>query len=115
MEMNASDEKIAELRGRIDEIDRQLVRLFEERLDIAREIGCLKRERNLGIKNEYRELEVRANCRQNVQNKAYQSYAESMMKCIMGASRGVQNADAPDYDDPWKYKYLELKIDNQGL
>ena len=38
MEMNASDEKIAELRGRIDEIDRQLVRLFEERLDIAREM-----------------------------------------------------------------------------
>ena len=108
MEQRTAEERIGELRAEIHRIDAELVALFERRMDTARAIGCIKRENNMGIKNEYREMEVKANCRANCKNNSYLTYAESMMKCIMGACRGIQNADAPEYDDPWKYKYLEL-------
>ena len=110
MEERNAEERIAELREEIDRIDREMVALLEQRLDTARKIGCIKRENHMGIKSEYREMEVRANCRANCKNDIYRTYADSMMKCIMGASRGVQNMDAPDYDDPWKYKYKELDV-----
>ncbi len=108
--MEPHEEKIAELRGQIDEIDRQLVELFERRMDASREIGALKREHNLGIRNERRELEVKANCRAYCKNDRYTDYAQSMMKCIMGACRGIQRADDPDYDDPWQYAYKDLDV-----
>ena len=38
--MEPHEERIAELRGQIDEIDRQLIELFERRMDVAREIGA---------------------------------------------------------------------------
>ena len=41
--MEPHEERIAELRGQIDEIDRQLIELFERRMDVAREIGAVKR------------------------------------------------------------------------
>ncbi len=108
--MELHEERIAELRGQIDEIDRQLIELFERRMDVSREIGAVKREHNLGIRNERRELEVKANCRACCKNDAYRDYAQSMMKCIMGACRGIQRADAPDYDDPWQYAYKNLDV-----
>lgn len=108
MEEKTAEERIGELRNEIDEIDRELVALFERRMDTARAIGYIKRENNMGIKSEYREMQVKANCQANCKNERYVTYAQSMMKCIMGACRGIQNADAPEYDDPWKYKYMEL-------
>ena len=67
--MEPHEERIAELRGQIDEIDRQLIELFERRMDVAREIGAVKREHNLGIRNERREMEVKANCRAYLQKR----------------------------------------------
>ena len=93
--MESHEEKIAELRGQIDEIDRQLIELFERRMDVARE---------------RREMEVKANCRAYCRNDLYRDYAQSMMKCVMGACRGIQHADAPDYDDPWQYAYKNLDV-----
>ncbi len=51
-------EKLHELRKRIDEIDEQIIRLLEERVRIAKEIGAIKRELNLPIRDEEREEEV---------------------------------------------------------
>ena len=75
--MEPHEERIAELRGQIDEIDRQLIELFERRMDVSREIGAVKREHNLGIRNERRELEVKANCRACCKNDAYRDYAQA--------------------------------------
>ncbi|WP_457754722.1 chorismate mutase [Thermococcus sp.] len=51
-------EKLYELRKRIDEIDEQIIELLEERVRIAKEIGEIKRELNLSIRDEKREKEV---------------------------------------------------------
>ena len=83
--MEPHEERIAELRGPDkNEIDRQLIELFERRMDVAREIGAVKREHNLGIRNERREMEVKANCRAYCRNDLYRDYAQSMMKCVIG-------------------------------
>ena len=100
--MEPHEEKIAELRGQIDEIDRMLGDSPPQ--------GAVKRERILGIRNERREMEVKANCRAYCRNDLYRDYAQSMMKCVMGACRGIQHADAPDYDDPWQYAYKNLDV-----
>ncbi|WP_297123960.1 chorismate mutase [Thermococcus sp.] len=51
-------ERLHELRKRVDEIDEQIIKLLEERLRIAREIGEIKRGLNLPIRDEKREEEV---------------------------------------------------------
>jgi len=92
--MERPEARMAELRQEIDGIDGQLIALFERRMDIARELGGIKRSRGLGIKNENREQEVAANCRRNCKQPQYRPYAEEMMQCIMGAARALQQADA---------------------
>ncbi|WP_227738504.1 chorismate mutase [Thermococcus paralvinellae] len=51
-------ERLHELRKRIDEIDKQIIELLEKRVRIAKEIGEIKRELNLPIRDEKREEEV---------------------------------------------------------
>lgn len=51
-------ERLYELRGRIDEIDKQIIELLEERIKVGKEIGKIKKELNLPIKDEEREREV---------------------------------------------------------
>jgi len=51
-------ERLHKLRKRIDEIDEQITELLEERARIAKEIGEIKKELNLPIRDEKREKEV---------------------------------------------------------
>jgi len=50
--------KVEELRKRIDEIDRELLALISKRVEIARELGKLKKSRGLPIADHKREEEV---------------------------------------------------------
>lgn len=105
--MEPHEERIAELRGQIDEIDRQLIELFERRMDVAREIGAVKRDHNLGIRNERPGNGSQGQLPGLLQKRPVPDYAQSMMKCVMGACRGIQHADAPDYDEPLAVRIQE--------
>ncbi|ACJ16628.1 chorismate mutase [Thermococcus onnurineus NA1] len=50
--------KIKELRGEIDRIDEEIIKLLEKRLEVAREIGTLKAAAGLPIIDNEREREV---------------------------------------------------------
>ncbi|CAE6504463.1 Aminotransferase [Candidatus Nitrosotenuis uzonensis] len=50
---------IDQLRNRIDEITLQMLRLFKDRTDIARQIGELKKSSGLGVTDEAREEQLR--------------------------------------------------------
>jgi len=50
-------EKILLLRKRIDEIDEQILRFLKERIDICENIGTIKREHELPVKDPSRENE----------------------------------------------------------
>lgn len=48
-------ERVSTLRKRIDEIDEQILRLLKERVDVCENIGILKRERGVPVRDRGRE------------------------------------------------------------
>src|SRR5437870_1727408 len=60
-ETNSSEKTMDDWRCRIDEIDLQLVKLFNERTQCAIEIGHIKKRRGLEIYSPTREAQVIAN------------------------------------------------------
>jgi len=61
-------EKILPLRKRIDEIDEQILRFLKERIDICENIGTIKREHGLPVKDPNRENEHTCVSRKQRQN-----------------------------------------------
>ncbi|MFO7793183.1 MAG: chorismate mutase [Candidatus Saliniplasma sp.] len=51
-------ERIHELRKRIDQIDEEILKLLDERVAVAKEIGRVKRERGISITDTQREKVV---------------------------------------------------------
>ncbi|MFW6065173.1 MAG: chorismate mutase [Candidatus Natronoplasma sp.] len=51
-------ERIHEHRNRIDQIDEEILKLLEERVAVAKEIGKIKREKGISITDTYREKVV---------------------------------------------------------
>jgi len=50
-------ERISSLRKRIDEIDEQILSLLKERVDICENIGIIKREQGIPVRDRQRENE----------------------------------------------------------
>ena len=59
---------LGEIRKRIDQIDRKLVELIEERLEIVKEVALYKKENNMKIFDRKREEEVIDKNLSNVKN-----------------------------------------------
>ena len=80
---------ITELRGEIDKIDDELLRLFCARMELSAQVADYKRERGLPIYVPAREREIL----QNVAQKAgteLSDYARSLYSTIFELSRGYQ-------------------------
>lgn len=80
---------ITELRGEIDKIDKELLRLFCARMEVSAQVADFKRERNLPIYVPAREREIL----QNVAEKAgpeFASDARILYATILELSRGYQ-------------------------
>lgn len=82
--------KLEEYRKEIDQIDRQLIQLFEERMDITRKISEYKNEHHLPILNKDREEEVLKKNISCLQNKKYSQMAIEFFENIMKLSREYQ-------------------------
>ena len=54
-------EDLQSLRGQIDEIDRQLVELFRQRMDVTRRVGLYKQAHHLPVLDQERERQVLRN------------------------------------------------------
>lgn len=50
-------ERISPLRKRIDEIDEQIIRLLRERMNVCKNIGVIKREQGIPMRDRQRENE----------------------------------------------------------
>lgn len=79
-----------ELRGKIDEIDAQLVKLFSERMEIAAGIAKYKKENNLPVLDPKREREKIASIIQQTPE-ALQDYTPILYDLIFELSRAYQN------------------------
>ena len=81
---------LEEIRSRIDHIDRKLVELIEERLEIVKEVALYKKENNMKIFDRKREEEVVDKNLSNVKNEELKHYIEIILKDIMDSSKEYQ-------------------------
>ena len=77
-------------RAQIDEIDKKLIDLFEQRLDIVTNIHKVKKNNDIPIVNELREAEVISQAIYNLNNKTYSDEITEYMKAIIAISRRLQ-------------------------
>ena len=78
---------IDKLRDEIDDIDKQIIELFEKRMDVVLNVAKYKMERNLPIFNGARENAVIEKNLKRLKNKDYSDYAEKFLNDMMTTSR----------------------------
>ncbi len=83
------------LRKEIDEIDKEMLRLFEQRMDVARKVGAYKKEQGLPVFVPDREEAVLKNRVDALQNPAYADITAGFFSGLMSLSRHVQQKDMP--------------------
>lgn len=81
---------IANYREEIDSIDRELIALFEKRMDMAKLVAEYKKENEMEIFHQAREREVIRKCVADLNNKEYEEYAIEFMKKVMELSKKFQ-------------------------
>ena len=82
--------ELENLRERIDTIDKELIALFEKRMDIVADIAAYKIKNNLPILNQNREDIVISKVKAIVKNKDYTDSAIDFIKDIMEISKKFQ-------------------------
>ena len=81
--------KLEELREEIDRIDEQMVKLFEDRMNIAKSVGDFKRENNLAILDEGREQGIVDKSKERV-TEDLKGEVGILMRSLMALSREYQ-------------------------
>ena len=91
------------LRGAIDEVDRQIVALFERRMAVTQQVGEYKQAHDIPVLDARRERQVIANKLECLQNQDLRTDVTLLYETIMGISRRQQRrlvqegADDPAY------------------
>ena len=102
---------LGKIREKIDELDRQLVELLEERLHIVQEVAQFKKQTGKKIFDEEREKEVISKNLKRVKNKELNHYIELILKDIMDASKEYQK-----FKIGVSTKYVnDLELENKRL
>lgn len=83
-------DELAKLREEIDDIDRQLVELFESRMDVVIKIGQYKRKNKLPILNSSREQEVIKKTLSYLKDTTFEKPLEEFFQELMRISKEVQ-------------------------
>jgi len=81
---------LADLRRRIDDLDRQLVKLLNERSACALEIGKLKQEQRLPLYQPDREKEVLENAERNNQGPLTHEAIRRLFERIIDEARAAE-------------------------
>nr|WP_276939513.1 chorismate mutase [Helcococcus sueciensis] len=81
---------LQEERNKIDEIDKQIVKLFEERMETASKIAKVKKENNMEIFDSSRENLVIEKVKSYLENKELEKYLEKFYLDLMGVSKDYQ-------------------------
>ena len=82
--------ELENLREKIDTIDKEMIALFEERMDIVADIATYKIKNNLPVLNQNREDIVVSKVKSTVKNKDYANSAADLIKDIMEISKKFQ-------------------------
>ena len=86
-------EDLAGYRREIDEIDSQLIPLFERRMDVVRGVARYKKARDLPVLQQDRERVVLEKAVARLRDPGYAAEAERFMNAVMAISRAAQRRD----------------------
>ena len=81
---------LQEERNKIDKIDKQIVKLFEERMETASKIAEVKKENNMEIFDSSRENLVIEKVKSYLENKELEKYLENFYLDLMSVSKDYQ-------------------------
>lgn len=88
------------LRGAIDEVDRQIVALFERRMAVTQQVGEYKQANGIPVLDAGREREVIANKMACLHNPELKTDVALLYQTIMGISRRQQRRIVREGEDP---------------
>ncbi len=83
--------ELSELRSKIDGVDRELIRLLEQRMDISLKIAAWKKTNGVPVLDAARERQKLAAVRAQCRPETAEAIAE-IFRSIMMSSRAVQTA-----------------------
>lgn len=84
--------ELDQCRKEIDEIDNELIALFERRLDVAARVAEYKKNNNIPIYNEERESQVIDKNVGKLKNKKYDILSRRFLINLMELSRSLQES-----------------------
>ncbi len=102
--------ELAEIRREIDRVDRQIRTLFEERMELADRVACLKAETGDDIYKPDREKEIIANRTRGMNPSILQEYT-AVIKKIMGVSREYQYGRVLELGTAFPHLYRRILPD----
>lgn len=81
---------LEELRGQLDEIDEQIIKLYEKRMDICEEVGEYKIDHGKKVFDKKREAQKLAQVSVQAQNEVYKKGLTELFEQLMSGSRKLQ-------------------------
>ena len=84
-------DRLEQAREVINRVDKEMARLFEERMGAAREVAAYKKEHGLPILDAAREEAVIARNVARIQDESLKEYYVTFLKNLMAVSRGYQS------------------------
>lgn len=82
---------LEDYRKQIDDIDKEVISLFEKRMDVVLNVAKYKKDNNVNVLQNSREDEVIKNAVSNLNNPSYSNEAVKLIEAMMQISRGFQN------------------------
>ena len=102
-------EDLQSLRAQIDQIDRQMVELFLQRMDVTRRVGLYKAEHNLPVLDQERERQVLLE-KGELAGEALRPAVTTLFQTIMALSRRQQRDMLRERaDNPGLRRYQEAR------
>src|SRR3982751_5708413 len=90
MESASTDARISELRSRVDEVDRELIRILNERARIVQEMVAIKAEAGKPLFDPRREEEILRRVAQENEGPIYDSSMREIFELILHRIRDLE-------------------------
>jgi len=94
--------KLSEFRVQIDDVDRRIVELLNERIEVVEEIGRVKRHANLPVYEPKREDQVYENVRASNHGPLSQEAVRRIFERIIDESRSIQRVRMQEQEEQKK-------------
>ena len=103
--------ELEKARLEIDKIDKEMAKLFEERMKAVEHVVHFKMENNLPVFDASREAKVISKNLENISNDTYKTYYEDYLHALMDISKKYQKT----FMEPKKVAYQGQEITTQAV